>query len=753
VRRHPSATVAILGTALFLFTLTGWFFWAIAERTAARRAINDDLQEVIQDERRGAWADAKLCQERVKARLNRNTPAELRRQSQQNDADLTMVGRLDSIRLARSPRLLHEINDMAFRDEYRAAFADAGYGSPDDAPELVASRINTSNIKPALLAAIYDWTASGDDKRLVNWLSAIMAGSDPTPHPWIIRARKKIFTGNKSELIALLLDAPTDRTCVRLADTLALRLQDLGGDGISFLKRTFRTHPDDFWTAFDLGMCCAKARQWADLMIYRQVALALRPGDAGIASQIGIALYETDHKEEALEQMKHAADLDSNCWEAQCNFANCLCDLGHFREAISVFEHCFQLPHAPFADASARYSICLDATGQPQAGCARLIEAINIKPSVILTGLAKSTFIDEGYAEQIRTAWGQAIAKRSFDPPDSDGYQDFCAFLGREDEFRTASSKVLSHSGETDNPQLRGDIARGALLLPTDGQRQQLAFDIIDNNLTLDKTKLPSWIPDHFQFNKALAEYRRGNWQNSITALRNGGARVLGPAELFIEAMSRSQLGETDKANRLFRQGVISINWNPSNANTRDSWIYHVLRREAETMLCRHLPDFVAGSYSPTTNEERIAFTGYCHANGLNLAASKLYSEVFSSDSSIEYSHQMDYRLKAARAAALAGCGIGKDSQRLSAAEKRKWRDQARTWLTSDLASLTGTSNTTSGKAATNGQLCTWRTDRDLANVRDASKLQSLDSQERDQWLAFWVDVDSQINATMADQK
>jgi hypothetical protein len=45
---------------------------------------------------------------------------------------------------------------------------------------------------------------------------------------------------------------------------------------------------------------------------------------------------------------------------------------------------------------------------------------------------------------------------------------------------------------------------------------------------------------------------------------------------------------------------------------------------------------------------------------------------------------------RAARCAALAGCGRGADGANLSEAERAPWRKQARDWLRADLAGLLG---------------------------------------------------------------
>ena len=102
-------------------------------------------------------------------------------------------------------------------------------------------------------------------------------------------------------------------------------------------------------------------------------------------------------------------------------------------------------------------------------------------------------------------------------------------------------------------------------------------------------------------------------------------------------------------------------------------------------------------------------------------------------------------RYSAARAAALAGCGQGKDADQLSDKERAHWRRQALDWLRQDL--------TWWGKQLDNGNAQTspqvgvrlrrWRSDPDLAGVRAKHALAALPDEERERWARFWSDVDA----------
>src|SRR5262249_45512665 len=105
-------------------------------------------------------------------------------------------------------------------------------------------------------------------------------------------------------------------------------------------------------------------------------------------------------------------------------------------------------------------------------------------------------------------------------------------------------------------------------------------------------------------------------------------------------------------------------------------------------------------------------------------------------------------RYPAARCAALAGCGLGEDGAKLSAAERAHWRKQARAWLRADLAVWAQTLNGRSRAARdlVRRLLTHWQADLDLAGIRESSAMDKLSADERKACLALWNEVAAVLN-------
>jgi serine/threonine-protein kinase len=125
-------------------------------------------------------------------------------------------------------------------------------------------------------------------------------------------------------------------------------------------------------------------------------------------------------------------------------------------------------------------------------------------------------------------------------------------------------------------------------------------------------------------------------------------------------------------------------------------------------------------------------------------AAARFYRNAFTAEPKLAEFVPAGARYHAACAAALAGCGQGKDTDKLDDKEGAHWRRQALDWLRQDLtwwdkALESGDAQT---KAQVRQRMRHWQTDGDLASVRAPDALARLPDEERQQWEKLWSDVD-----------
>jgi hypothetical protein len=124
-------------------------------------------------------------------------------------------------------------------------------------------------------------------------------------------------------------------------------------------------------------------------------------------------------------------------------------------------------------------------------------------------------------------------------------------------------------------------------------------------------------------------------------------------------------------------------------------------------------------------------------------AAARWYAEAFTAHPHLLAGPPAGQRYYAARAAALAGCGQGRDAADLDEESRAHFRRQALDWLRDELEAqrrLLGTEPEKIGWILANG-LQRWLWDSDFAGVRGPDALARLPAAERQAWQRLWADV------------
>jgi hypothetical protein len=140
-------------------------------------------------------------------------------------------------------------------------------------------------------------------------------------------------------------------------------------------------------------------------------------------------------------------------------------------------------------------------------------------------------------------------------------------------------------------------------------------------------------------------------------------------------------------------------------------------------------------------------------------AAARFYEEAFTAQPKLA-EELNSHRYNAACAAALAGCGQGKDADHLDEKEKARLRGRALAWLRADLEAMGRLLDMGADPARLAAGVGTvlrhWQADPDLAAVRGPEALGKLPEAERPAWKKLWddaADVLARAQAKTAPEK
>jgi tetratricopeptide (TPR) repeat protein len=261
---------------------------------------------------------------------------------------------------------------------------------------------------------------------------------------------------------------------------------------------------------------------------------------------------------------------------------------------------------------------------------------------------------------------------------------------------------------------------------------------------------------------RALYEFRLGRFDAAVATSRANRARVKAvgggdeavAAVIAVEAMAlyrsgdawgaRRSLSDAKKRiadRRLARHGgdVVGHDWLAA----------HLLFREAETMAesalakAKRLPALLKGEDKPADNPERLAFAQIAFDQKQFAAAVRLWAEALARDPKRGDDRQAQHRYNAARAAALAAAGLGRDEPPPDDAANVKLRGQALAWLKAELTAWRTLydSGRPQERPTILQTLSHWQKDTDLAGIREPSALAKLPAGERNAFTQLWAEV------------
>jgi serine/threonine-protein kinase len=758
VRRRPALSAALAGCTLLAASLAGGGLWLIgdraaaareaeAERAATERAAGEDLRDMARCLREASWPEARAALERARGRLGDHGSADLRRRLDLGARELELVARLEATRLT-AFRGFPGFAPGRPEEQYEEAFRDSGFGQVHDDPEVVASRVRTSDIGDALVAALDHYSVCSPDPRRRGWALDVARRADPDPTGWRDRARDPAVRSDQAALSELIRTSSAPEEPVSLLLALETHLSRDSKERLPFLRRVQQAHPGDFWASITLGnLLLSWEKRPAEAARYYQAAVSLRPRALLGRFQLGLALEWSGSLEEAAGQFRRAVDIDPTSRFSQYHLAITLTQLGRHDEAVERLRAAVRSSPNE-AGLHALLGHRLDVQGRYDEALPRFRQAVALDPNDRLarSGL-RATLVHLGRGEEARAAWRDALEA---DPPRHDdwyGYAELCLFLGQEDEYHRARRALLRKFGATTDPQIAERTATACLLLPAAGDELRQATEIAGRAAAVEPSKFQRAYP-HFLFALGLAEYRQGRLDRAVSAMRGDAARMPGPAPRLVLAMALHRSGRSAEAREALAAAVLSHDWSVDRARSPDDWSLHALRREAEGMILPDLQAFLDGRHEPRDGDERSALLGVCQFTNRTHACARLYSEAFAAAPRLAEDLHAGHRYRAARAAALVGTGRGEDAAGLDGAERRRWRDQARRWLRADLAAWNEAAVSTSASREAQQSLADWRGDPAFVGVRGAGDLGRLSDDEREDWLALWRDVESLLSRT-----
>jgi serine/threonine protein kinase/Flp pilus assembly protein TadD len=701
-RRHRAAVRAVAAVLLLAAMLGGgtWASWAqrrAGAETEARAALQE-ANRLLEQER---WPEA-LGTTRLAAGVLAGVGADpgLRRQVEELSKDLELAQSLQEAHLRAT-----EVKDGRFAAElamagYAQAFREYGLGPDRFDPQEAAERIRRSPIRRQLVAALDHWAVVGRMVGAPDWSWASAAARAADRDAWRNQLRDAWGRKDNKAMEELLASAPAEGEMLFFRLIVGNRPRGGAADerALSLLRQAQAQRPDDFWANHNLACCLHHSQlpRLEEAIRYYTAAVALRPQSAGARMNLGLALKDKGDLEEAIARFREAIHLQADCALAHYDLGGLLTVQGRLDEAVAEFREALRLKK-DFAEAHVSLSFVLSSKGQLDEAVAECREALRLKPdyaeahSNLGAALKDKGRLDEAIAE-----CREGLRLKNDIPEAHVNLGAALAGKGRLDEaiieFREAIQIKPDYAGAHNG--------LGAAL----AGRGRLDEAVAEFHEAL---RLKNDIPEA-HYNLGIAFFQQGRFHNAVKAIGRG-----------------HELGSR----------------NPRWPYPSARWL-----RRAEQMaeLDDRLAAVLEGKAQPKDADERIAFARLCQEQRKRcVAAERFYADAFTAQPTLADDLQRQHRYNAACAAALAGCGQGKDADSLDDKERARLRRQALDWCRADLAAWQTRLEKEPNQArpVVAKLMQHWLVDPDFAGVRGHDALVNLPEAEWPEWQKLWADV------------
>jgi tetratricopeptide (TPR) repeat protein len=558
------------------------------------------------------------------------------------------------------------------------------------------------------------------------------------------------------------------RKAIRLQRDFPLAHNNLGNalsakgrpdEAIAEYRKAIRLKKDFPEAHNNLGNALKAKGQLDEAIAEYRAALRLKKDYAGAHWNLGGALSIKGQRDAALAELREAIRLKKDYLENLHILGNVLADMGALDEAIAVCREALRLKK-DYPEARRTLGIVLQEKGQLDEAIAEYREALRLKKDLpgVHTNLGGALY-KKGRLTEAIAELQEALRLNKDDPWVHNNLGPALWAKGRRDEAIAEYRQAIRL--KKDYPEAHNNLG---LALYAKGRRDEAIAEWREA-IRLQKdypdahNNLGAALADKGLLDEAIAEYREAlgskhDFPDAYLAHNNLGAalRDKGRLDEAIAAYREALRLKPDYANAhiylglallqqgQFRQAVEELRRGNELGSRNPGWPraqveaqLHDVERLAE--LGDRLPALLKGQEQPKGAGERLALAQLCQMHEKRYAAAaRWYGEAFAAQPALaEKLGAAGSRYDAACAAALAGCGQGKDTDRLDDRERARLRRQALDWLRADLDAWGRLLDKGPDKAGpvVGQQLAHWLEDPDFNGVRGAGALARLPEAER----------------------
>jgi serine/threonine-protein kinase len=495
------------------------------------------------------------------------------------------------------------------------------------------------------------------------------------------------------------------------------------------LRRALEIDPDNADAHNNLGVVLRDQKDLENAARHLSRALEIRPDYAVAASNLGTVFLAKGDSAKAIECFVRAIKSDPKYATPHHNLGVTLYRKRDLNGATRHFAKAIELDPS-YAAAHIGLGNALAAWGKAEEAIDAFRAAIRIDPRNAAARInLGNALIARGKVEEAVDALRQAVEVA---PKDTAAYINLGNALMRQGKVQEALA-ACRQAVQLDPKHSMAHTNLGSALMKMGQAKEGVAA--FRRAVRLDATNVLA------HFNLGLALRNQGKPGEAVEEFRAAIALQPGHAEAHCSlGQVLQQQGQYAEALASFRRGHDLGSRQPGWRHPSAQW---VKKAEPLAALDGRAGEILKGAAKAKNPSELLRLGRFCLEQKKHpAAAARLYADAFRAEPELADDLQAGDRHAAARAAAQAGTGQGRDAAGFDEPGRARWRKQALDWLRADLTWWSKRwQDEPDGREDVRELLRGWQRDPQLAGLREPAALTKLPEAERKQWQQLWSDV------------
>jgi tetratricopeptide (TPR) repeat protein/serine/threonine protein kinase len=494
-------------------------------------------------------------------------------------------------------------------------------------------------------------------------------------------------------------------------------------------REVIRINKDDPEAHYNLGLALRDKGQWDQAVAEFRVAIQLNKDHYGAHNGLGAILCDRKRDYDgAIAEFRECIRINKDEPMAHFNLGNALRNKGLLDEAIAEYRQVIGLKK-DYPWAHLNLGFALHKRGRLDDAIAAYRQAIGInKDHAFIHNDLGNALRDKGLLKEAIAEFNESIRINKDLPEPHFGLGLAELALGRLDEAIGALRAVIRIS----NDHAGAHDALG-VALRLKGQLNE-AIPEFREAVRINKNETMH----HLNLGHAL--YEKGCLEEAMTEFREAiRIKPVFPDAHYFLGCSLMRRG-------LFRQAAEELRRGHELGSRNPRWPYPSAEWVRNCERLAELDGKLSAMLSGLKQPERLALASFCQQHKqFHAAAVRFYEEAFAEQPQLAEDVRASRRYSAACSAARAGCGQGKDADKLDAKERTRLRNQSLDWLRADLKAWRRELDRSPDKAGPEiaQRMQHWLHDDSFAGVRGPDALTRLAETERPSWQGLWKEVEA----------